>query len=297
MSIVLNQLMNIVEEYLSFYFNEKVKVSRAKTLDGGCINNVSKLETNIGEFFFKWNDNCNSDMFLREAESLRELQKASADVLKIPKVFCVKEVDSTPGFLVLEYLKPNSSSSASDEKLGRGLALLHSYANEKFGFYSNNYCGATIQCNNWKANWVNFFRENRLRFLLDLIQQKRPLPIAELKIYDRLLDKIEYLLPVHSSPVLIHGDLWSGNYMNTVSGPVLIDPAAYFADREMEFAIITMFGGFSQTFFGAYNEINPLPNDWQSRNRLYQLYHVLNHYYLFGQSYQSQALSIARYFV
>ncbi len=115
-----------------------------------------------------------------------------------------------------------------------------------------------------------------------------------MKIYERLLSRIPELVPEDAVPALIHGDLWSGNSMQTSNGPALIDPAAYFADREMEFAIMTMFGGFSPTFYAAYNETNPMPSDWKERNLLYQLYHVLNHYYLFGGGYQNQALRIAR---
>jgi len=116
-------------------------------------------------------------------------------------------------------------------------------------------------------------------------------------IYDKLLNRISTLIPEESVPVLIHGDLWSGNYMISKNGPALIDPASYYADREMEFAIITMFGGFSRRFYDAYNEINPLPAGWKQRNSLYQLYHVLNHYYLFGGGYRAQALQIAKSYV
>jgi fructosamine-3-kinase len=85
--------------------------------------------------------------------------------------------------------------------------------------------------------------------------------------------------------------------MNTSNGPALIDPASYYADREMEMGIMTLFGGFSQRFFSAYNEVHPLPPEWRERNRLYQLYHVLNHYYLFGGGYRNQALQIAKSYI
>lgn len=294
---MVNEIHKTVEEYLSIELGESVRIYSSENLGGGCINTASKLETNIGELFLKWNANCKTDMFLREAESLKKLSKASDGVLKIPKVICVKSVGETPGFLVLEYLSSKYQTGNNDEKLGRGLAHIHQFKNKRFGFSTNNYCGATIQNNKWTDNWCNFFRENRLRFLLHLIQQERPLPTSELKIYDKLLSKLQTIIPEDSTPVLIHGDLWSGNYMLSEHGPALIDPAAYYADREMEFAIITMFGGFSSRFFEAYNEINPLEPDWHSRNALYQLYHVLNHYYLFGGSYGQQALQIANRFV
>ena len=286
-----------VEKVLSGINEKSVRISSFKSIGGGCINHASKLETNVGNFFMKWNADCEGDIFIREAECLKELKMATKDFIKVPEVFAAKTVDDSPGFLVLEYLEQSYSSADSDEKLGRGLAMIHQFKHSQFGFYNNNYCGATLQNNTWNKKWSEFFRDNRLRYLLQLIQNKRPLPASEVVIYDKLLQKTDELIPADSEPVLIHGDLWSGNFMATENGPALIDPASYYADREMEFAIMTMFGGFSQRFYGAYNEVNPLPADWKQRNSLYQLYHVLNHYFLFGGGYQSQALQIAKSYV
>ena len=129
--------------------------------------------------------------------------------------------------------------------------------------------------------------------MIELIREKRPLTAEENKVYLQLLERLDLIIPEDSIPALVHGDLWSGNYMATSNGPALIDPACSFCDREMEFGIITMFGGFSNKFFNAYNEVYPLPVEWKDRNALYQLYHVLNHYYLFGGGYRNQALQIA----
>jgi fructosamine-3-kinase len=287
-------LIDEVERLLSDKTNETVKVLSSRLLGGGCINHASKIETTIGSLFLKWNADETSDIFLREAESLEELGKAADGQLVVPKVFAMKEIGSTPGFLVLEFLEPGFGSGNTDEKLGRGLATIHKYGAEKFGFYHDNYCGATIQNNSWKSGWVEFYRDSRLRFLLDLIRKRRPLPAGEIAVYDRLLDKIPELLPAEHTPALIHGDLWSGNYMDTIKGPALIDPASCFAAHEMEMGIMTLFGGFSQRFYDAYNEVYPLLHDWRERNPLYQLYHLLNHYYLFGGGYRSQAFQIAK---
>lgn len=292
-----NELNGQVEESLCKKFGKTVKIISSKSIGGGCINSASKIETNIGPFFLKWNSNCEKDIFLKEAESLNELRKAAGDYLVVPQVFATKEVGSSPGFLVQEYLEPRFSMANDDEILGRGLAFIHKYSNKKFGFYSNNYCGATIQKNDWTKSWIEFFSKNRLAFLLNLIQKERPLPSPEKVLYEKLLDRIPSLLPAKSEPVLIHGDLWSGNFITSEKGPVLIDPASYYADREMEFAIITMFGGFSERFYSAYNEVNPLSSDWKKRNKLYQLYHILNHYYLFGGGYRLQALSVAKQYL
>lgn len=289
--------MKKVEALMTTELAKKISIISAKPVGGGCINKAMKLETNCGQYFLKWNSNCAHDLFVCEAEGLNELSKASGDWLKIPKVICAKEVDDSPGFLVQEYLEPGKTISNTDELLGRGLANMHNYENSQFGFFKTNYCGATVQNNSWKNNWVDFFVENRLRFLVHLIENEGLFSNGELKVFEKLFNKIPSLLPKKSRAVLIHGDLWSGNYMNTSNGPALIDPAAYYADREMEFSILTMFGGFSNRFFQAYNEINPLEPEWQERNRLYQLYHILNHYYLFGGTYGQQALSVAKRFI
>jgi protein-ribulosamine 3-kinase len=289
-----NVVFEEVENHLSVKFGRKVKISSIQSIGGGCINHSSKIDTNIGRFFLKWNTTGPADIFIREAESLQELKKAIAENVFIPEVFICKAIDKTPGFLVQEYFLSGNSNTEDDEKLGCGLAAIHQYKSDSFGFYSNNYCGATLQNNKWTKNWLEFFRDKRLRFLLELIQTKRPLPVSEIVIYEKLLDKIPTLLPNVSEPVLIHGDLWSGNFLISEKGPVLIDPSSSYADREMEFAIMTMFGGFSKRFYDAYNEVNQLPADWRQRNSLYQLYHVLNHYYLFGGAYRTQALSIAK---
>jgi len=289
-----NNVFREVEIQLSAKFGYDVAIISSKFIGGGCISNASKIQTNIGNFFLKWNATGPADIFIREEESLKELKNAANSNLYIPEVYGSRVIDKKPGFLILEYLSTDNSNFSNDEKLGRGLAQIHQHKKNSFGFYNNNYCGLTLQNNSFTKNWIEFFRDNRLRFLLELIENERPLPASEMFLYEKLMDRIPKLIPKTSEPVLIHGDLWSGNFMYSPKGPVLIDPASYFADREMEFAIITMFGGFSHRFFSAYNEVNSLPTDWQQRNKLYQLYHVLNHYYLFGGGYQSQALNIVK---
>lgn len=285
-------ILTEVENQLTNVFSESVKIASAKSLSGGCINHASKIETNLGSYFLKWNSNCEVDIFTREAESLNELYKASDGTLLVPKVFYAKELDERPAFIVMEYLQPGVHDQS--EELGRGLAHIHKYRQENFGFYSDNYCGATIQNNNRESTWLEFFRDNRLGYLLKLIQDSRPIGRDYMKLFEALLDRMNVLIPSEEKASLIHGDLWSGNYMFTNNGPALIDPAASYSHREMEFGIITMFGGFSSRFFSAYNEVYPLDVDWKERNLLYQLYHVLNHYYLFGGGYLQQAVSIAK---
>lgn len=288
-----SELQATVQQYMTKALGETVAIKSSESIGGGCINHASKLLTSSGTWFLKWNANCPADMFAREAEGMIELGKAADNELVIPQILCHKAPGDSPGFLIMEFCEPGRSGS-DDEKLGRGLATIHRFKHDNFGFDNDNYCGDTPQSNKKVGNWLDFFREQRLAYLLQLITNRGRLSNAELKSYDRLLNKLPELIPASSVPSLIHGDLWSGNYMYTSNGPALIDPAAYYADREMEFAIITMFGGFSSRFFEAYNESFPLDKDWQSRNKLYQLYHILNHFYLFGGGYGSQALAVAK---
>ncbi len=282
-----------VERKMSETMGESVRILSSQSLGGGCIHHASKIDTTAGCWFLKWNAHSAPDIFEQEARGLQELKKAAGGALKIPEVLCSKRVDELPGFLVMEYLQPGHSAH-DDEMLGRGLAAIHRYTQTSFGFFSRNYCGDTVQDNSFRDDWLSFFRKNRLEYLLQLIESRRGLSAAEKKVYNKLLERLPQLIPSGSKPALIHGDLWGGNVMATSVGPALIDPAVSFSEREMEFAITTMFGGFSQRFYAAYYEAFPLRPDWKERNRLYQLYHILNHYLLFGGAYGTQAFSVAQ---
>ncbi len=284
-----------LEDELKEVYGSEFTIDQRETVGGGCISHATKLETSNGTFFLKWNSSCADDLFVREAECLRELKVRSKNGLLIPDVVFAKEADELSGFILLEYLE-QGNSAGQDEKLGHGLALLHQNSGDQFGFFHDNYCGSTPQVNDWESSWVDFFAEKRISYMLHLIKKNRPVSSGELKIYDNLLSRLPDLLPSKSNPSLIHGDLWSGNYLFTAKGPALIDPAAYFADREMELAMMSLFGGFSKRTWDAYNETFPLEPGWQERMEIYQLYHILNHYYLFGGGYGAQALSIAKKF-
>ena len=192
-------------------------------------------------------------MFVREAECLRELKRVAGGELIVPEVILAKEADELSGFILLENLE-SGSVAAQDTKLGKGLAHLHRYQPKDFGFENDNYCGATQQVNDWNESWLEFFAENRLGFMLRLIKNSRDISTDDLRVFEKLIDRLDLLLPNNSKASLIHGDLWSGNYLYTIKGPAIIDPASYYADREMELSIMQMFGGFSPKTWAAYQE-------------------------------------------
>lgn len=290
---LLNQvIVQLAEDYKKL-FGASFIVKNQSVLGGGCINNTMKLETNQGLFFLKWNANGPVDLFVREAESLNEFHKEHNDYLIFPKPILVKLIDDLPGYLLTDYLEAGLTN-ADDKKLGWGLAQLHKLSDHKFGFKNNNYCGATLQNNAFKSDWVTFYKENRIGYLINLIRNSRGWSVNDQKVSDRFLNRLAALLPDGSIPSLIHGDLWSGNYLYTIKAPALIDPCVSYCDREFEMGMMKLFGGFSPTVYDAYNEAFPLPQGWQDRNLIYQLYHLLNHYYLFGGAYKYQAMNIMR---
>lgn len=290
-----DKLKDYVEEKLREKIGQGTEIQAVKTLGGGCINHASQLRTNEGNFFFKWNAQGPEDMFLREAGCLEALAEAKSE-LRIPEVyFASAPQEGLPAMLLTEFLEPSQSSSTEqDEVLGRGIAQMHRYQQDKYGFAHDNYCGATPQHNDWQSDWVVFFRDQRIGALLKMIARSRGLSGEENKVYDQLLQNMEQWISHQPAASLNHGDLWSGNYMYSAQGPALIDPASYFADREFDLAMMGMFGGFSSTVWEAYQEEYPLPAEWKERHDLYMLYHYLNHYHLFGGHYGSQALAIAR---
>lgn len=286
-------MKSIIEEAVREALGDPgLHVRRLVPAGGGCINHAARVETSAGDFFSKWNEACPKDLFLREAEGLRELAAAGSHLV-VPRVFGAWEPEGRrPAMIVMEYLPP-AIAAKGEEALGRGLAALHRKTADRFGFAGPSYCGATRQDNTWTATWPEFFRERRLRAILRMVEEARGLDPAERRAYERVIERLPDLLPPDTIPSLNHGDLWSGNVLQTERGPALVDPACAWADREMEMGMVTLFGGFGQGFWRAYDEAWPLPPDWRERNPVYQLYHVLNHCLLFGGHYRAQALGIA----
>lgn len=271
-----------------------VRIEHAAALSGGCIHDARRLVTSEGEFFAKWSRDAPADIFVNEACGLEALREAGA-ALVIPRVLAASEpVDGQPAFLILEYLPPAPPGQGHDrENLGRGLATLHRASAPQFGFPSPTYCGSTWQDNRSGESWTEFYRDRRLRPMVRRLADQDRCSAGDLVVYERLMSRLDDLLPGHPTPALIHGDLWSGNVLWTERGPGLVDPACAYADREMEFGITTLFGGLEGSALSAYEEAWPLPPGWRDRNPLYQLYHLLNHAVLFGGHYGEEARRIA----
>lgn len=285
-------------------------ITDSTPVGGGCIHNAEiALLQDGGRLFVKSSSGPDAaDMFEREAEGLRAL--ADPEAIRVPRDPLPGRTEPDGGagetaFLVMEAVPTGRQKAGFFEDFGRRFARLHrltagsgGVGGGLFGFERDNYIGSTPQPNGWMDDWVAFFRERRLGFQIELARE-RGLSDGELdRLMDRLLDRLDDLIDLPDEPAcLLHGDLWSGNYLSDDAGdPVLIDPATYSGHREADLAMTELFGGFGPTFYRAYEEEWPLPPGSPDRRELYKLYHLLNHLNLFGRGYRGRCVEIARRF-
>jgi protein-ribulosamine 3-kinase len=257
------------------------------TVGGGCINSTEILRGGEQRFFVKLNDSARLAMFEAEAEGLHEI--AASNSVRVPHPIC-SGTHGGQSYLVLEYLDFGCVSAKSDALLGRQLAAMHRVTHALFGWRRDNTIGSTPQINNEETDWVDFYREHRLRFQLELAA-RNGYGGNLLRRGERLLEELPAFFASYSpQPSLLHGDLWGGNHAALRDGsPVIFDPAVYYGDREADLAMTQLFGGFSADFYAAYRESWPLDSGYRMRADLYNLYHVLNHLNLFGGGYRGQA--------
>lgn len=276
-------ILNQIESATSAEF----KLQSVRPLAGGDINSAYCLNGINRSYFVKLNRPDQSDMFAAEAKGLAEL--AASKTVRIPTPI-IHGKTREHAFLVLEYIDFGSASTASERKFGRQLALLHEQRQPFFGWHRDNTIGSTPQPNPQSADWIGFWRSQRLQHQLHLAAGKGyrgHLQTSGAQLCDKLAAFFDGYQPQSS---LLHGDLWGGNAATDKQGnPVIFDPACYYGDREADLAMTELFGGFSGDFYAAYTEISPLDQGYSVRKTLYNLYHILNHLNLFGSGYLGQA--------
>jgi len=264
-------------------------VQSSSDVGGGCIAAATKVELADGRSVFV---KTGGDQFLQEANGLRELRRAEA--IRIPEV-----VHAESDLLILEHIETGRPPADFMTSFGRAFAALHRHSAETFGFYEDNVIGATPQRNRVDpddpaaTNWATFYWTHRLEPQTRMAVDRGFDFSDDMAALSRRLPGL--LAGTEEAPSLLHGDLWSGNFLCDERGaPVLIDPAVYYGHREADLGMTHLFGGFSPAFYAAYAEAFPLPDGSADRVPLYMLYHVLNHVNLFGASYAGQARRIMR---
>jgi protein-ribulosamine 3-kinase len=286
----------VLREALSEALGRSVESVSARAIGGGSINDARVLTLDGDQYFFKTNARALPGHFAAEAAGLRALRESGTSlVIPEPLVWSDREAAS---FLVTEYLEPGRRLANFDELLGVGLAELHACkATEGYGFELDGYCGATPQPNGWMESWCDFYAGRRLGHQLRLARERGFRADACSRL-EKLIEKLADWISEPGQSSLIHGDLWSGNLHVAPDGrPALIDPAAYFGHPEAELGMMALFGGFSPRVWQSYSEARRLDPGWRNRLDLYTLYHVLNHFVLFGGGYGDQADEILRRYV
>jgi fructosamine-3-kinase len=258
------------------------RIARAQPVGGGCIHNGTRIETDTGAtLFLKWSRAATRDMFEAEADGLRAL--AAARAIRAPEPVAWGG-GKRGAWLLMEYVPTGRAAPDTAERLGRGLAALHgSGAKTTFGWRRDNWIGSLPQDNTATERWSAFWRDRRLA---PQLEHARQLGYARQAAFDRVLDLTPEALAHVTRPELVHGDLWSGNWLAAEGGgPVLIDPAVYLGHGEVDLAMSELFGGFEPAFYDAYGDARRIPPEYRAyRRELYQLYYLLVHVNLFGAS-------------
>lgn len=306
-------LLNYIVQQLSNYFNQPIKITNCKEVFGGDINKTFHLQTNINSFFLKLNDGSLKDMFEKEFEGLQLL--CQTKTIKIPEpvlhgkffaddistnvepVISGKEEISSNReqiFLITEFIQKGNPSKNFWQTFAQELAALHKQSDSQFGLSASNYIGSLNQQNNFCHTWSEFYSTQRIMPLMQLAFSQNKCSKQDVQLAEKLCSRFENLFPPEI-PALLHGDLWSGNFMCNKNGePVIYDPAVYYGNREMDIAMSLLFGGVDKNFYDYYNEAFPLQPNWKERIQLCQLYPLLVHLILFGGHYYYSATNIIK---
>lgn len=273
-----------------------IKIQNSQPISGGDINQAALLHcTDQRQFFVKYNTTVVApEMLGTEAKGLQVLQAAQA--IRIPQIIAQGQTTEGIAFLVLEYIQGGARQSTFWQQFGFSLAALHRNTAPKFGLDHTNFIGSLPQSNQWHDTWSIFFAEERLLPQMQMARTAKLLDSNDEKRFHILCQQLHSICPVEA-PALIHGDLWSGNFLCDESGkPVLIDPAVAYAHREMDLAMSKLFGGFDAAFYQAYHEAWPLEPGFEQRVEIFQLYYLLVHVNLFGRSYVPAVRGILQQF-
>lgn len=282
--IILPQIREVIGNYFKTSTPVNLESLAFENVSGGCINQCYRVtDSNKRTLFIKINSKQTCPGLLaKEMNGLRFLEKHK--IIKTPAIEGYKE----PGeyqILLMKWVNQANPSNQSWKKLGEQLAALHQVTHHQFGFDEDNYIGSLPQNNTWEQSWVHFFVQHHLNPQIDLAIKKGLLT----SIHSSLFEKLFIALPDifgDEKPALLHGDFWRGNVLfDERKDPVLIDPAVYFGNRHMDLAMTTLFGGFNPSFYESYHYHFRLPENHKQQWTICNLYPLLVHVNLFGESY------------
>ncbi len=282
-----------ISQAISQATGQEFAIATTNSVSGGCINQGYKVKGNNREYFVKLNDASQVEMFAAEALGLKQMY--ATQTITVPEPVCWG-MAANSSYIVLQWLDLGGGNKQSWTEMGRQLATMHREGtSQDFGWERNNTIGSTPQVNSWMDNWADFFAEQRIGYQLKLAKRRGGSFPDTKQVVDAVKAKLAVRQP---QPSLVHGDLWSGNAAIGKDGtPIIFDPATYYGDRETDIAMTELFGGFPTAFYNGYNEAWQLDSGYRQRKNIYNLYHVLNHFNLFGGGYGNQAQRIIQQIV
>lgn len=294
MSVLPDSLFQDVQNHLYELSGTGSQIISCEPVSGGDINKAYRLRTQSGSYFLKYNFSEHfPGMFQAEASGLNLLRASGS--IRVPEVLGSQETGKY-SWLLLEFIEQGRPSSVFWENFGRSLAHLHKCSNHNFGLDHDNYIGSLPQSNKFHATWCGFFIEERLEKQLAGALNSGLANQALTKQFEKLYKVLPSIFP-QEPPSLVHGDMWSGNFMCDSNGmPCLIDPAVYYGFREMDIGMSKLFGGFASGFYEAYHEAFPMKPGWQQRIEICNLYPLMVHVNLFGGSYLGSVGAIVERF-
>ncbi|HEY9364215.1 MAG TPA: fructosamine kinase family protein [Chitinophagaceae bacterium] len=286
----MNEIPSDIKIFLEELFHAR-DFSFIKT-GGGCINQTYHVSTGKQRFFLKFNSAQNLRGLLdKEKNGLDFISKQQ--IIKTPSIISFSE-NKNRQLMLLEWINNKAATPIGWQTFGKQLAALHQVTNENFGFDEDNFIGSLPQQNQPAKDWIHFFIESRLKPQVSLALKNDYLQLEQLDLFEKLYQKIPAYFE-DEKPSLLHGDLWSGNFIfNENDQPVLIDPAVYFGHRSMDLAMTKLFGGFEKSFYEAYDYHFPLPKNHLHQWTICNLYPLLVHLNIFGSAYYQQVNSILK---
>jgi len=280
----MEQKYRIIQQALTDTLEEGIISLSIDPVGGGSINETFRLRVNHRlSLFCKLNSrSAYPGLFKKEKSGLEFL--ARRKVIRVPKSISQIELMDHQ-VLILEWINPRIKTKKFWINFAEQLAGLHKISSNQFGWDEDNYIGALPQLNNRRLIWTDFFIKCRLEPQVKLARDRHLLDKHQTLLFDNLYKKLESIFSPEK-PALLHGDLWSGNFLcDENEQPVLIDPAVYFGHRSMDLAMTRLFGGFDRIFYACYDEHFPMPPNYEDQWRICNLYPLLVHLNLFGESY------------
>lgn len=283
----LTAIQSVIQQKFKELFSFSTNEILFSSVGGGCINETYRISFHEHQFFCKINSASKfPHLFEKEKNGLELI--AAQNIIKTPKVIDCFETNNQE-LLLLEWISEGERNEKFWKVFGKRLAALHQVSNHYFGLNEDNYMGSVSQSNLATNNWIDFFINQRLQPLIEKCFSQNLLSSKHQSQFENLYKKLSSIFDEKHRPSLVHGDLWSGNFMcNQNSEPVLIDTAVYFGHPSIDLGMTTLFGGFHSNFYEAYNYHSPFPSNYKEQWQVCNLYPLLIHLLLFGKSYLSQ---------